>query len=128
MRTLAVLSLFLPVAAWAEEVACHYDYGGESRLLVAKPVTSPYTVSAIQVGSHMKFRVVFQTEPRDQAAIKLYAYAAEDDGATLIHQATYPYPLPKTAGKPGPYGFTGLLAAYEPSLGAELQYWCELRP
>lgn len=130
IRTLLPL-LLLPCAAGAEEVACHYDYGGEAKVLVAKPVASPqavYAVPAIEVGSHMKFRVVFQTAPRDQASIKVYAYAAEDDGATLVHQATYPYPLPPTGGEKPRYGFTGLLAAYEPALGAELQYWCELRP
>jgi hypothetical protein len=125
IRTLPLL--LLPGVACAQEVACHYEYGGEPKVLVAKPVASPYTVPAIEVGSHLKFRVVFQTQPRDLASIKLYAYAAEDDGATLVHQATYPYPLPKTVGK-SRYGFTGLHSAFEPVLGAELQYWCELRP
>jgi hypothetical protein len=121
------LFLLLPGAACAQEVACHYEYGGEPKVLVAKPVASPYTVPAVEVGSHLKFRVVFQKQPRDLASIKIYAYAAEDDGATLVHQATYPYPMPKTVGK-SRYGFTGLHSAFEPSLGAELQYWCELRP
>lgn len=120
--------LLLSGAACAQEVACHYEYGGEPKVLVAKPVASPYTVPAVEVGSHLKFRVIFQTQPRDQASIKLYAYAANDDGATLVHQATYPYPLPKTVGAKSRYGFTGLLSAFEPALGAELQYWCELRP
>lgn len=130
MRLLAacpLLVFLLPGIVCAEEVRCHYEYGGEPQELVARPVASPYAVPAVPVGSHLSFRVVFQTEPRDQAAVKLYAYAAEADGATLVHQATYPYPLPKTpAGRR--YGFTGLLMAYEPKLGAELQYWCEWRP
>lgn len=128
MSIRAAFLLMLPGAACAQEVACHYDYGGEPKVLVARPVASPYTVPAIEVGSHLRFRVVFQTEPRDLASIKIYAYAAEKDGATLVHQATYPYPLPQTAGPKGRYGFTGLHSAFEPSLGAELQYWCELRP
>lgn len=127
MSIRVALLMLLPCAAGAQEVACHYEYGGEPKVLVAKPVASPYTVPAIEVGSHLKFRVVFQKEPRDLASIKIYAYAAEDDGATLVHQATYPYPMPKTVGK-SRYGFTGLHSAFEPSLGAELQYWCELRP
>jgi hypothetical protein len=123
----ALLSL-LPCAACAQEVACHYEYGGEPKVLLARPVASPYTVPTIEVGSHLKFRVVFQTEPRDLASIKIYAYAADKDGgATLVHQATWPYPLPKTVGR-SRYGFTGLHSAFEPVLGAELQYWCELRP
>lgn len=128
MSIRVTLLLLLPCAAGAQEVACHYEYGGETRVLVAKPVASPYTVPAVEVGSHLKFRVVFQKAPRDLASIKIYAYAAEDDGATLVHQATYPYPMPKTVGPKSRYGFTGLHSAFEPSLGAELQYWCELRP
>lgn len=129
MSIRAAFLLFLPCAAWADEVACHYEYGGEPQVLVAKPVASPYTVPTVEVGSHLKFRVVFQTEPRDLASIKVYAYAAEKDGgATLVHQATWPYPLPKTTGAKPRYGFTGLHSAFEPALGAELQYWCELRP
>jgi hypothetical protein len=123
----SVLALLAANAAAAPKVVCHYEYGAEPQVLIAEPVASPYTVPAVQVGSHLKFRVIFQTQPRDQAAIKLYAYAADEDGATLVHQATYPYPLPKASGAKPRYGFTGLLAAYEPSLGAELQYWCELR-
>jgi hypothetical protein len=126
IRTLSLL--LLPGVACAQEVACHYEYGGEPKVLVARPVSSPYTVPAVEVGSHLKFRVVFQTQPRDLASIKLYAYAANEDGATLVHQATYPYPLPKTVGARRPYGFTGLHSAFEPALGAELQYWCEMRP
>ena len=83
---------------------------------------------AVAVGSHLRFRAIFQNKPKETAAIKLYAYAAEEDGAALIHQATYPYPLAKDGGGQSRYGFTGLLRAYEPVLGAELQYWCELQP
>lgn len=119
--------LLLPGIACAEEVVCHYDYGGESKELIVRPVASPYAVPAVAVGSHLKFRVVFQSEPHDLAAIKLYAYAVGKDDVTLVHQATYPYPLPKFKGRQPRYGFTGLLMAYEPRLGAELQYWCELR-
>jgi len=129
MSIRVALLLLLPCVACAQEVACHYEYGGEPKLLVARPVASPYTVPTIEVGSHLKFRVVFQTEPRDLASVKVYAYAAEKDGgATLVHQATWPYPLPKTVGAKPRYGFTGLHSAFEPALGAELQYWCELRP
>lgn len=126
---LPLVALWLSAAAnaGADEVVCHTDYGGERKPIVAAPVASPYEVRAEPIGSHFRFRVVFQKAPADLASIKVYAYAAEKDGAALIHQATYPYPLPAGSGA-GRYGFTGLLAAYEPVLGAELQYWCELRP
>lgn len=108
-------------SAWAEAVVCHYTYGGETRTLAVEPVASPYGVPPVQVGSYFLFRVVFQREPADQAAIKIYAYADRDEGPVPIHQATYPYPLPPTAGR---YGFTGLHFVYEPVRDGELQYWC----
>ena len=124
----AFLLLFLALDAAAEQVVCHVSYGDEGQLYVARPVASPYDVPAVAVGSHLRFRAIFQNKPKETAAIKLYAYAAEEDGAALIHQATYPYPLAKDGGGQSRYGFTGLLRAYEPVLGAELQYWCELQP
>ena len=110
--------------ALADEVACRYTYGGETKLLVALPVASPYAVPTIAVGSYFRFKVVFQKEPADLAAVKIYTYADKDEGAVPLHQATYPYP---PAGN-GPYGFTGLNFVYEPVRDGELQYWCELRP
>ena len=126
--SIAFLLLFLSLDVAAEQVVCHVSYGDEGQIYVARPVVSPYDVSTVAVGSHLRFRAIFQNKPRATASIKLYAYAAEEDGAALIHQATYPYPLPKTVGARSPYGFTGLLLAYEPVLGAELQYWCEFQP
>lgn len=108
---------------YAEEVACSYTYGGEAKMLVAKPVESPYGVRTIAVGSYFRFRAVFQKSPADLASIKVYTYADRDEGPVLIHQASFPYP-PSTAGK---YGFTGLQFLYEPMREGELQYWCELR-
>lgn len=113
-------------AAQAEQVLCHYTYGGETRVLAALPVASPYAVKAIDVGSFFHFRVVFQNRPAALASIKIYAYADRDDGPLLIHQATYPYP---PAIHPGPsYGFSGLHSVHEPVRDGELQYWCELTP
>ncbi len=113
-------------AAMAEQVACHYTYGGESRVLTARPVASPYAVPAIRVGSFFKFRVVFQTRPADLASIKVYAYADRDGGPEPIHQAIYPYPPAADHG--APYGFTGRQFVYEPELGGELEYWCRIEP
>lgn len=111
-------------AAPAEQVLCHYTYGGETRTLAASPVASPYAVKAIDIGSFFHFRVVFQQRPADVASIKVYTYADRDDGPLLIHQATFPYPPPRRAG--APYGFSGMHAVHEPVRDGELQYWCEL--
>ena len=123
---LAALSLLALPAGAVEQVLCHYTYGGETRELVAQPVESPYAVKAIDVGSFFHFRVVFQDQPADSAAIKIYTYADRDDGPILIHQATFPYP--PAARRGARYGFTGVHAVHEPVRDGELQYWCELLP
>lgn len=125
LRACPLIALVLgPALADAQTVACHATYGGETRLIVAEPVASPYGVAATAMGSYFRLRIVFQKEPADLASIKVYTYADRDDGITPIHQATYPYPpaaLPR-------HGFSGLQSVYEPVRDGELQYWCELRP
>lgn len=118
-----LLCLILVVPAHAETVSCHVTYGGETRLLDARPVTSSYAVPVQAIGSYFLFRIVFQKEPHDLAAVKLYVLAARDSGPVPIHQATYPYPPPLA--EHSPYGFTGLNHVYEPLRDGELQYWCD---
>ena len=101
---------------------CHYTYGGETKILAAQPVKSPYAVTGIKVGSFFQFRVVFQNQPADSASIKVYTYVDRDQGPTLIHQATFPYPPGGIAA--AQYGFSGLHFVYEPVRDSELQYWC----
>ena len=125
-RFVAAALLALAAApALAARIACHYDYGGESRLLLSAPVASPYAVPLVQVGSYFQFRVVFQDQPADLASVKIYVYADTDDGSTPLHQTSYPLPLPPAS---GPYGFTGLNWVYEPKRDGELRYWCEWQP
>ncbi|HEY9104067.1 hypothetical protein [Chitinimonas sp.] len=114
--------LALPVLA-GPEVRCHVDYGGERWEISAQPSTTPYTIAPTAIGSYFLFRPVFEVQPSDQAAIKLYVYADRDEGAVPIQQANYPYPAHRAR---GPYGFTGLQTVYEPVRDGELQYWCEL--
>ncbi len=122
-----VVALTLAGASLAgEQVVCHYDYGGESKALVAQPVASPYAVTGIAVGSYFRLRVVFQEQPADIASIKVYTYAERNDDSVLIHQATFAYPPPSR--NDAPHGFSGLQTVYEPMRGSELQYWCLLAP
>lgn len=116
----------LAMSAPAETVGCHVTYGGASRLVEARPVASPYSVPVTEIGSYFLFRIVFQNEPAELAAIKVYVLAARDNGPTPIHQATHPYPPP--AAKHSLYGFTGLNHVYESLRDGELQYWCGLSP
>ncbi|MFZ2852794.1 MAG: hypothetical protein WAZ34_01620 [Rhodocyclaceae bacterium] len=120
----AIVLLLAGAAVHADEVVCHYTYGGETKSLAALPTASPYAVKAIPVGSFFQFRVVFQKKPASLAAIKVYTYADRDEGPLLIHQASYPYP-PESRRR-APYGFSGLHFVYEPMRDGELQYWCEL--
>ena len=123
---LAATAVLASPAAQAEQVLCHYTYGGETKTLQALPVSSPYQVKAIDVGSFFHFRVVFQKKPADIASIKIYTYADRDDGPLLIHQAIFAYPPAKRAGAPD--GFSGRHVVHEPVRDGELQYWCELAP
>ncbi len=125
-KLLLCAGLLAGSTAYAEQTVCHYTYGGETKMLVAQAVTSPYAVNSIQVGSYFRFRIVFQNKPSDLASIKIYTYADHDEGPVLIHQATYPYPPPNRHN--APYGFSGLNFVYEPVRDGELQYWCELKP
>ena len=128
-RTVALFScawLALPVmASQPETVLCHINYGGDSRVVEATLVTTPYRVPAVEVGSYFLFRVVFENQPQDQAAIKTYTYASHARGPVLLHQASFPYPPP--TGVIGRYGFTGQHYVYEPLRDGELQYWCEFK-
>ena len=124
LRIAATLLFAAPVHA--ETLLCHVTYGGETQDLEARPVSSPYTVPVQPIGSYFLFRIVFQKEPADLAAIKLYVFADRDSGPLPIQQATHPYP--PLAGKGAGFGFTGLHQVYEPIRDGELQYWCEWSP
>lgn len=119
---LAAISLSGPVAA--EHLLCHSTYGGETQIHRIAPVSSPYAVAGIHIGSYFLFRPVFQNAPADLASIKLYTYVDRDGGPAMIHQASYAYPpRPEASGR---YGFTGLHRVYEPVRDSELEFWCEM--
>lgn len=115
--------LALSSVALAESVVCHVSYGGTTQQVEALPVTSPYRVAPVAIGSYFLFRIVFQKEPADLANVKLYTYADRDSGPVIIHQASYAYPLVNAAVN----GFSGLNYVYEPVRDGELQYWCETK-
>ena len=119
--TAILATLALP--AHAASVACHLTYGGETRVVEAAPVAAPYNAPTVSLGSYFLFRIVFRDQPADLAGIKLTAYADRDEGPTIIHQATHPYPPAPAA----VHGFSGLNFVYEPVRDGELQYWCEVK-
>ncbi len=120
----AILALLCATTAYAQQVVCHYTYGGETRDLVVQPVASPYESKAVPVGSFFEFRAVFQTRPADIASIKVYVYTEREEGTVLVHQAVFPYPPARH--RMTQYGFTGVHFVYEAASNAELKYWCEM--
>ena len=127
-----LIALALCGLAQADSIVCHITYGGETWLIEAQPVSSPYTVAPTPIGSYFLFRIVFRQEPADLASIKLYTYTNRDTGPVIIHQASYSYPV-KSVAPAGDFlqgtdsGFTGLNWVYETVRDSELQYWCELK-
>ena len=88
-RMVVVLALLGTSLVRAEQVVCHYSYGGETKQLVARPVASPYAVTGVQVGSYFRLRIVFQDRPADIASVKVYTYAERNGSQVLIHQAIF---------------------------------------
>lgn len=119
----ALLALLLTPPAYATKVRCHLTYGGETRVVEAAPTGDPYTVAPVSFGSYFLFRIVFRDQPADLAGIKLTTFADRNEGPTVVHQATYPFPPPLAVAG----GFTGLNVVYEPVRDGELQYWCEMK-
>lgn len=118
--TACALGVGLALPLKANELVCHYDYGGEVTALPVAPTTAPYAVPAIKIGSFFKFRVVWQTAPADLAAVHVYVYLDAPDAPTLLQQGTWVFSVDHPTGT----GFTGLQRVYEPVRGSELQYWC----
>jgi hypothetical protein len=119
MKNLLAICLLLCSSVHAETVACHVTYGGETRTLEAQPVSDPYAVPTVQVGSYFLFKLVFE----QRTAIKTYVFADRDAGPMPLHQAIFTWPPINS----GPHGFTGLHFVYEPVRDGELEYWCELK-
>ncbi|GEM_PF-320522 len=119
-----LLALLVPAFSAADTLFCHVSYGGDTRLLAAEAVDSPYTAPVQAIGSYFLFRMVLETRPADRATVKLYVFADREGGPAPIHQATHPYP--PVVGHGSRHGFTGLNHVYEPLRDGELAYWCEL--
>lgn len=112
-------------AGAADQVTCHLAYGGETVTAHATRHTPRYRDEPTRIGSYFLFRIVLDSQPAAHDAVKLYTYAAHDDGPVLIHQARFARPSAARRAAGG-FGFTGLQSVYEPVRDGELRYWCEL--
>ncbi len=125
-RPYLALPLVLLAAPWhvayANDVVCHVDYGGEQRVIRAAPTYDPYVVTPVAVGSYFLFRVLFEHPARALPGIKITTFADREDGPVPLHVAHFPYP----AAEGGHFGFTGEQFVYEPVRDGELRYWCTL--
>ena len=129
---LAGLLAIASTSAHAEQVVCHYTYGGETKRLVAEPVSSPHAKVVIGPRGALDALVdpldlALQRAPLAgdvPATVAIVADATADEGPVLIHQAIYPYP--PTRSSDSRYGFSGLHFVYEPVRDGELQYWCAM--
>ncbi len=108
-----------------EQVTCRIAYQGEAIVASAMATTSAYEDEPTLAGTDFLFRIVYQRQPPEQAAIKLYTYAVKKEGPALVHLARFPYPMVQAAAGRR-FGFTGLQSVFEPVGGEELAYWCEL--
>ncbi len=130
MRLFRILPFLLvaatpaPVAAAGAQLECTVTYGGQTQVLRAAPVASPYGVAATAIGSYFLIRPVFERPPGGAAALKIYTYADRDGGPVPLHVAEFAWPVRHQ----GRHGFTGLQRVYEPVRDGELEYWCALRP
>ncbi|RIX43527.1 MAG: hypothetical protein D3M94_16390 [Rhodocyclales bacterium GT-UBC] len=122
-KLLAGLLAFGCASAHADRIVCHLNYGGMTQEIEARPSASPYLVAPSPVGTFFLFRIVWRDTPTDLAGIKLYTYANRDEGPAILHQASYPYPLPVERHD----DFTGEQRIYEPIRDSELAYRCAFR-
>jgi hypothetical protein len=108
----------------ANEIACTLTSGGETTVVKVRPTAEPYRVEAVKVGSRFLFKAVWTDGPDDEAAVSIMVHHPAKDGPLPLHQLKYTPPWPATP--PGArYGFTGRQVVYEPSVAADLQYWCD---
>lgn len=85
-----------------------------------RPVTDPYTVAAVPVGRSFRFKAVALADGDESPVAQLYTYVYTPRQYVLVHQATYPAPLPGGAVAP-----LGVQRVYSYRTGSELRYTCE---
>ena len=123
LSALLLASTAVHAQSHAQSITCHVTYGGETKPIRAVPVTTPYTVPTVPIGSYFQFRVVLQTTPRDLASVNIYIYGDQGDAPVIIQHNSHDWPVRNR----GRYGFTGLQRVYEPMRDGELEYWCEAK-
>jgi hypothetical protein len=114
-----------PSAASASlHLRCKLSQGGTVQVLDFMQVKDPYSVKAVDIGRHFRFKAVVIGDERKIDYIKLYTYYQSKRQAVLLHEANYLNP--KLDASPDLAALTGTNYLYSPELGRELQYGCAL--
>jgi hypothetical protein len=109
-----------PIAAHATvQLQCRLEQGPTVIQVATQAVSDPYRVPPVRINT-FRFKPVVVGTARQVAYIKLYTYYDTPRGALLLHEAKYVAP------QPGPASLTGTVNVYEPLLGRELRYGCQL--
>ncbi len=118
------LSLLAASAPAAPLLRCLIEQGGVTQKLEFAPVADPYSVKAVDIGEHFRFKAVVQGDQRQVESIKLYSYYQTERQPVLLQQVVYQAPVAQIA--PTSYALTGLNLLYSPKLERELRYGCAL--
>lgn len=124
LAALAAAAALAATAPAAPRLRCQINQGGEVHHLAFAPVRDPYSVKAVDINEHFRFKAVVVGDAGKIDYITLYTYYRSPRQAVLLHQAKYLAPVPQAA--PAPAALTGLHYLYAPGLERELQYGCAL--
>jgi hypothetical protein len=110
--------MWLPASA-AGSFRCTLEMNGANFNLDFAPQADPYTVKAVDIGEHFRFKAVVIGNTQQVEHIKTYAYYRTPRQPVLLHSAHYIAPQA---------GFvTGTHFVYSPRLERELKYACVLQ-
>ena len=114
----SLVAISLPASA-ASVFRCTLEMNGASHSADFMPQANPYSVKAVDIGEHFRFKAVVIEDVQGLAYIKTYAYYRTPRQPILLHSAHYTRPQP---------GFTtGTHYLYSPRLERELKYGCTLQ-
>ena len=116
--------LFPATLQAAPLLRCQIEQGGTSNVVDFTPVADPYTVKAIDINAHFRFKAVVIGDASRVEYVKIYVYAHTRREPMLLHQTSYL--APDASANAQPMAFTGINHVYSPWLERELQYGCTL--
>lgn len=118
LTALGLAVMWLPASA-DSGFRCTLEMNGTTFNVDFTPQADPYTVKAVDIGEHFRFKAVVIGDAQRVEYIKTYVYYRTPRQPVLLHSAHYIAPQP---------GFvTGTHFVYSPKLERELKYACLLQ-